>query len=141
MAIPIGISKGLGMLKQIGSKLKRTPESRACIDRKKAQGLSGRQARQECRKIYGSRLGNAGRSLGILPEELKGVSANQILQQLNKKNTPNRFGTVAEPMFAPNGGGGVFVGNGMQTSKAGFNPMFLAVGLLFLPPVRKFLGF
>lgn len=129
----VALNKGLGTLKRFGQALKRTPESRACIDGKKAQGLSGGQARRQCRQEgFGSRLGNAGRQLGILPEELKGVSANKILQQQNIKNTPNKFGTVAEPMFA-------FGGNGTPR-QSGFNPLFLVVGLLFLPPVRKFLG-
>ena len=77
----VAYNKGLGMFKNIGSALRRTPESRACIDNKKAMGKSGREARQECREIYGSRLGNAGRQLGILPQQAKGLSVSQFAQQ------------------------------------------------------------
>jgi len=130
-------SAGLGMLKNLPSILKRSPESRACIDNKKAQGLSGRQARQECREIYGSRLGNAGRQLGILPQQAKGLSVNQFAQQAVRGKTPSKFGMTNEQFILPSGGAST--GNGV--AKAGFNPLLIGIGLLFIPGVRKFLGF
>ena len=119
---------------QILDLLKRSPESRACIDQKKAQGKSGREARRECKKKFGSRLGNAGRSLGILPEALKGVSVSQFLQKKSIKNTPSQMGTVNEfaiPSY-PSG-----------AKKAGGNYMtviLLGLGVLLFAN-RKFLGF
>ena len=75
---------------------KRSQDSRDCIDTKKAQGKTGRQARKECREQYGSRLGNAGRQLGILPAGSQGVKVNQFLQKQSIKNTPSQMGTVNE---------------------------------------------
>ena len=72
---------GYGMLKNLPGVIQRSPESRACIDQKKAEGKSGRQARKECRDQYGSRLGNAGRKLGILPQQAKGLTVSQFAQQ------------------------------------------------------------
>ena len=136
MAIPAFASKGLGMLKQFGSALKRSPESRACIDRKKASGLSGKQARTECRSQYGSRFGNAGRSLGILPEELKGLSINQVIQKESLRNSPARYGTVGET-FGLGQGGGFGGTTNMQAKKGGFNLLFLLPLLLFVPQIQK----
>ena len=132
----VAYRKGLGMFRNIGSALRRTPESRACIDNKKAQGKSGRQARQECREIYGSRLGNAGRSLGITPQQAKGLSVNQFAQQAVRGNTPSKFGMTNEQIILPSGGAST--GNGVV--KGGFNPLFLVGLLFFLPPVRKIFG-
>lgn len=132
----VAYRKGLGMFRNIGSALRRTPESRACIDNKKAQGKSGRQARQECREIYGSRLGNAGRALGITPQQAKGLSVNQFAQQAVRGNTPSKFGMTNEQIILPSGGAST--GNGVV--KGGFNPLFLVGLLFFLPPVRKIFG-
>ena len=132
----VAYNKGLGMFRNIGSALRRTPESRACIDNKKAQGKSGRQARQECREIYGSRLGNAGRALGITPQQAKGLSVNQFAQQAVRGNTPSKFGMTNEQIILPSGGAST--GNGVV--KGGFNPLFLVGLLFFLPPVRKIFG-
>ena len=132
----VGYSKGLGMFKNIGSALRRTPESRACIDNKKAQGLSGRQARKECREIYGSRLGNAGRALGITPQQAKGLSVSQFAQQAVRGKTPNKFGMTNEQFILPSGGANT--GNGVV--RGGFNPLLLVGLLFFLPPVRKIFG-
>ena len=52
------MTQGLGMLKNLPGALQRSKDSRDCIDAKKRAGKTGRQARQECRDIYGSRLGN-----------------------------------------------------------------------------------
>ena len=133
----LAYQKGLGMFKNIGSALRRTPESRACIDNKKAMGKSGRQARQECREIYGSRLGNAGRQLGITPQQAKGLSVNQFAQQAVRAKTPSKFGMTNEQFILPSGGAST--GNGV--ARARFNPLLIGIGLLFIPGVRKFLGF
>tara|TARA_A100001037_G_scaffold191635_1_gene171438 strand:+ start:63 stop:488 length:426 start_codon:yes stop_codon:yes gene_type:complete len=129
-------SAGIGMLKNLPSVLRRSPDSRACIDNKKAQGLSGRQARRECRDLYGSRLGNAGRKLGILPQQAKGLSVSQFVQQKVRANTPNKFGMTNEQFILPSGGAST--GNGVV--KGGFNPLLLVGLLFFLPPVRKIFG-
>lgn len=133
MAIPQFAQKGLGMLKNFGTALKRSPESRACIDGKKASGLSGKQARQQCRTQYGSRLGNAGRQLGILPEELRGVSVSQLVQKSSIKNTPSKFGTVNEAF----GLGGGFNGGTIQAKKGGFNFLYLLPLLFIVPQIQK----
>ena len=132
----VAYTKGLGMFKNIGSALRRSPESRACIDNKKAMGKSGRQAREECREIYGSRLGNAGRKLGILPQQAKGLSVSQFVQQKVRANTPNKFGMTNEQFILPSGGAST--GNGVVRGK--FNPLLLVGLLFFLPPVRKIFG-
>ena len=129
-------SAGIGMLKNLPSVLRRSPDSRACIDNKKAQGLSGRQARRECRDLYGSRLGNAGRKLGILPQQAKGLSVSQFVQQKVRANTPNKFGMTNEQFILPSGGAST--GNGVV--RGGFNPLLLVGLLFFLPPVRKIFG-
>ena len=129
--------EALGMLKNLPGALRRSADSRACIDQKKAQGKSGRQARTECREIYGSRLGNAGRQLGILPQQAKGLSINQFAQKQFRQNTPNKFGMTNEQIVLPLGGSST--GNGVMKSR--INPLFLIGGLLFIPGVRKFLGF
>ena len=129
--------EALGMLKNLPGALRRSADSRACIDQKKAQGKSGRQARAECREIYGSRLGNAGRNLGILPQQAKGLSVSQFAQKQFRQNTPNKFGMTNEQIVLPLGGSST--GNGVM--KSGINPLFLIGGLLFIPGVRKFLGF
>lgn len=129
--------EALGMLKNLPGAFRRSADSRACIDQKKAQGKSGRQARAECRQIYGSRLGNAGRQLGILPQQAKGLSVSQFAQQQVRQNTPSKFGMTNEQIVLPLGGSST--GNGVM--KSGINPLFLIGGLLFIPGVRKFLGF
>jgi hypothetical protein len=126
-------TQGVGMLKNLGGYLKRSPESRQCIDSKKAQGLSGRQARQECRDLYGSRLGNAGRKLGILPQEAKGLNVSQFAQKVVRSNTPNKFGMTNEQFILPGGGSGT--GNGVM--KGGFNYLYLLPLLFLLPGVQK----
>ena len=126
-------SQGLGMLKQVGSLLKRSDESRECIDTAKAQGLSGRQARQECRDRYGSRLGNAGRKLGILPQEAKGLSVSQFANQKIRGNTPSKFGMTSEQFILPSGGSST--GNGVV--RGGFNYLYLLPLLLFVPQIQK----
>ena len=131
------MATGLGMLKNLPGIVQRSADSRACIDQKKAQGKSGRQARAECRDIYGSRLGNAGRKLGILPQQAKGLSVSQFAQQQVRQNTPSKFGMTNEQIVLPLGGSST--GNGVM--KSGINPLFLIGGLLFIPGVRKFLGF
>ena len=124
---------GLGMLRNVGSALKRSSESKQCIAEQKAAGLSGSQARKVCRDRYGSRLGNAGRKLGILPQQAKGVSVSQFAQNQFKKNIPNKIGMTSEQFVFPNGQ--------LQPRQGGFNPLFLLLALPFIPGVRKFLGF
>mgnify|MGYP001322376866 FL=1 len=131
------MATGLGMLKNLPGIVQRSADSRACIDQKKAQGKSGRQARAECRDIYGSRLGNAGRKLGILPQQAKGLSVSQFAQKQFRQNTPSKFGMTNEQIVLPLGGSST--GNGVMKSR--INPLFLIGGLLFIPGVRKFLGF
>ena len=126
-------SQGLGMLKKVGSLLKRSDESRQCIDNAKSQGASGREARQVCRDRYGSRLGNAGRKLGILPQEAKGLKVSQFAQKLVRGNTPNKFGMTNEQFILPGGGSGT--GNGVM--KSGFNYLYLLPLLLFVPQIQK----
>ena len=126
--------KAVSSLKGQLGVLKRTQQSRDCIDSKNAQGISGRQARRECREQFGSRLGNAGRQLGILPAGSQGVSVSQFLQKQSIKNTPSQMGTVNEfaiPSY-PNG-----------VKKAGGNYMtvlLLGLGVLLFAN-RKFFGF
>lgn len=127
---------GYGMLRNLPGVLQRTPDSRACIDQKKAEGKSGRQARKECREQFGSRLGNAGRQLGILPQEAKGLKISQIAQNVARQNTPNKFGMTNEQIVLPGGGGST--GNGVVKGK--FNPLLLLGLLFFIPGVRKFIG-
>lgn len=131
------LQEGLGMLKNLPGAFRRSADSRACIDQKKAQGKSGRQARAECREIYGSRLGNAGRQLGILPQQAKGLSINQFAQKQFRQNTPNKFGMTNEQIVLPLGGSST--GNGVMKSK--INPLLIIGGLLFIPAVRKLIGF
>ena len=131
------MATAIGMLKNLPGIVQRSADSRACIDQKKAQGKSGRQARAECREIYGSRLGNAGRKLGILPQQAKGLSVSQFAQKQVRQNTPSKFGMTNEQIVLPLGGSST--GGGMM--KSGINPLFLIGGLLFIPGVRKFLGF
>jgi len=115
------------------SALKRTKESRDCIDSKKAQGKTGREARKECRKIYGSRFGNAGRALGILPEALKGVSVSQFLNKRSVKNTPDPMGTVNQ---------GIIPSMGVKKASPNYNMTFLLIGLGVLAFAnRKIFGF
>jgi len=129
--------EALGMLKNLPGAFRRSADSRACIDLKKAQGKSGRQARAECREIYGSRLGNAGRKLGILPQQAKGLSVSQFAQKQVRQNTPSKFGMTNEQIILP--GGGSSTGGVM---KSGINPLFYLIGLVvFLPTIRKFIGF
>ena len=126
--------KGAQTGSQVLDILKRSPESRACIDSKKAQGKSGRQARKECREQFGSRLGNAGRQLGILPQDSQGVRVNQFLQKQSIKNTPSQMGTVNEfaiPSYPD------------RVKKAGGNyttVLLLGLGVLLFAN-RKFFGF
>ena len=129
--------QGLGMLKNLPGVLQRSPESRACIDQKKAQGKSGREARSECRDLYGSRLGNAGRKLGILPQEAKGLNVKQAVQQMARKNTPNKYGMNNDQIIFPLGGSST----GNTVAKGGFNPLLLLGLVFFIPGVRKFIGF
>ena len=131
------MATGLGMLKNLPGIVQRSADSRACIDQKKAQGKSGRQARAECREIYGSRLGNAGRRLGILPQQAKGLSVSKFAQQQVRANTPNKFGMTNEQIVLPMGGSST--GNGAM--KSGINPLFLIGAVFFIPGVRKFFGF
>ena len=126
-------TKGLGMLRNVGTALKRSPESRQCIDEQKAMGKSGREARQVCRDRYRSRLGNAGRKLGILPQEAKGVNVSQFAQDQFKRSIPNKLGMTSEQI--------VFPGGSTTTRKSGFNPIFLLFAIPFIPGVRKFFGF
>ena len=98
------MATGLGMLKNLPGVIQRSADSRACIDQKRAQGKSGRQARAECRDIYGSRLGNAGRKLGILPQQAKGLSVSQFAQkQLDEPVPPpgDPIGDQYGNMFSP----------------------------------------
>lgn len=127
---------GYGMLKNLPGVIQRSPESRACIDQKKAEGKSGRQARKECRDQYGSRLGNAGRKLGILPQQAKGLTVSQFAQQQVRANTPNKYGMTNEQIVLPSGGSST--GNG--AIKSGFNPLLLLGLVFFIPGVRKFIG-
>tara|TARA_E500000331_G_scaffold265551_1_gene256756 strand:- start:364 stop:786 length:423 start_codon:yes stop_codon:yes gene_type:complete len=123
-------AKAVGMLKNLPSFLKRSAGSRACIDTKKSQGISGKQARQECRQIYGSRLGNAGRQLGILPKQSARVQANRFEQARSLADTPSKLGTVNE--FAFGGASG-----STDSVKAGFNYLYLLPLLLFVPQIQK----
>ncbi len=132
------MATGLGMLKNLPSVIGRSADSRACIDQKKAQGKSGRQARAECRDIYGSRLGNAGRKLGILPQQAKGLTVSKFAQQQVRQNTPSKFGMTNEQIVLPSGGSGT--GGGMM--KSGINPLFYLIGLVvFLPTIKKYFKF
>ena len=124
---------GIGMLQNIRSAVKRSSESRQCIDEQRSIGKSGREARQVCRDRYGSRLGNAGRKLGILPQQAKGVKVSQFAQDQFKKSIPNKLGMTSEQI--------VFPGGSTTTRKSGFNPIFLLFAIPFIPGVRKFLGF
>jgi hypothetical protein len=132
----VGAVQGLGMLRNLPGVLQRSPESRECIDSKKAMGLSGRQARQECRDQYGSRLGNAGRKLGILPQQAKGLSVSQFAQKQVRQNTPSKYGMTNEQIIFPSGGSST--GNGVM--KGGFNYFYLIPLVLFFPAVRKLIG-
>ena len=124
----------LQQAKNFGSALKRTQQSRDCIDSKKAQGKSGRQARKECREQFGSRLGNAGRQLGILPKDSQRLRVNQFLQKQSIKNTPSQMGTVNE--FAiPSYPDKVKKAGGNYT-----NILLLGLGVLLFAN-RKFFGF
>jgi len=131
------MATGLGMLKNLPGIVQRSADSRACIDQKKAQGKSGRQARAECRDVYGSRLGNAGRKLGILPQQAKGLSVSQFAQQQVRQNTPSKFGMTNEQIVLPSGGSST----GGGAMKSGINPLFLIGAVFFIPGVRKFFGF
>ena len=131
------MATGLGMLKNLPGVLQRSKDSRDCIDAKKRAGKSGRQARKECRDAYGSMLGNAGRKLGILPQQAKGLSVSQFAQQQVRANTPSKFGMTNEQIVLPGGGGST--GNGV--AKGGFNPLLLLGLVFFIPGVRKFIGF
>lgn len=126
-------NKAVGMLKNIPGIVKRSSDSRACIDTKKRQGASGSQARKECRQVYGSRLGNAGRQLGILPKQSARVQANRFEQARSLADTPSKLGTVNEFAFGGMGGS-------TDTVKAGFNVWYLLPLVLFLPAVRKLIG-
>jgi len=126
-------TQGLGMLRKVGKLLKRSDDSRNCIDNAKAQGFSGKEARQQCRDRYGSRLGNAGRKLGILPQEAKGLSVSQFTQQAVRSNTPSKFGMTNEQFILPSGGSST--GNGVM--KGGFNFLYLLPLLFLLPGVQK----
>ena len=127
------MSQALGMLKNIKGALKRSSDSRQCIDTKRGEGLSGRRARQECKDRYGSRLGNAGRKLGILPQEAKGLNVSQFAQQQARRNTPNKMGMSTQQEFA-------FGGGSSKSVEAGFNVWYLLPLVLFLPAVRKLIG-
>ena len=128
-----GASPGgaLGMLKMFS----RSPGSKQCIADAKSQGATGREARQGCRSEYGSRLGNAGRSLGILPKEAKGISVSRFAQQQFLNRTPSQSGTINEFAF-PSGGG-------TQVKTAGFNFQwwYILPLVLFVPALRKLIGF
>ena len=113
--------------------LRRSPESRACIDEQRSQGKTGKQARTFCRDRYGSRLGNAGRKLGILPQEAKGLSVSEFTQQKVRANTPNKFGMTNEQLILPSGGSAT--GRGVMTG--GFKLWYLLPLLLFVPQVQK----
>jgi hypothetical protein len=123
---------GIGMLRKLPGVLKRTADSRACID-SKSQTMSRREARRECRDIYGSRLGNAGRKLGILPQEAKGLSVSQFAQKQARANTPNKMGMSTQQEFAFGGGSPTAV-------KGGFNMWYLIPLVLFIPGIQKLIG-
>lgn len=122
-------SGALGMLKMLG----RSSDSKQCIANAKSQGATGKEARRSCRTQYGSRLGNAGRSLGILPKKSQGISVSTFAQQQFLNRTPSQSGTINEFAF----GGG----NGTQVKKAGFNYLYLIPLVLFVPALRKLIGF
>ena len=124
-------TKAVGMLKNLPGIVKRSASSRACIDNKKSQGASSSQSRKECRQVYGSRLGNAGRQLGILPKQSARVRANSYQQTRSLSVTPSKLGTVNE--FA-------FGGGSSKSVEAGFNVWYLLPLVLFLPAVRKLIG-
>jgi hypothetical protein len=126
--------KGAKAGSQVLDLLKRSPESRACIDNKKAQGISGRQARRECKKQFGSRLGNAGRQLGILPAGSQGVSVSQFLQKQSIKNTPSQMGTVNEFAIPSYPSGAKTAGGNYMTV------LLLGLGVLLFAN-RKIFGF
>lgn len=132
----VGIATaGLGMLEGLKGVVQRTPESRACIDNLKSKGKTGREARRECRKVYGSRLGNAGRQLGILPQEAKGLNVSQFAQKKLLSNTPNKMGMVNEQLIVGTNGT-------TPLRKGGFQAWWLLLGLLFfVPDIRKQIGF
>ena len=75
-----------------------------------------------------------GRSLGILPEELKGVTVSKFIQQQSINRTPNKMGTVSEQFLF--GGGDRINGNG-TVKKAGFNYLYLLPLVFLLPQVQK----
>jgi len=127
--------EGLGALSRLPGIIKRTPESRACIDELKSKGKTGREARRECRKVYGSRLGNAGRELGILPQEAKGLSVSMFAQKKFRERTPNKMGMVNEQLIVGTDGT-------TPVRKAGFQAWWLLLGLIFfVPGIRKQIGF
>ncbi len=113
--------------------LKRTDDSRSCIDAKRREGKSGREARKECREVYGSRLGNVGRQLGISPQLAGRVYANAQDQAKFLRNTPKGNGTANSFAF---GGGGI----APSTKSAGFNLWYLLPLVLFVPAIRKLIG-
>lgn len=112
--------------------LKRSEESRACIDERKAVGDTGREARKYCRTQYGSRIGNIGRQLGISPQLADRVKANPFDQSKQIRNTPSMGGTVNE--FA-------FGGGSPKPVTSGFNFLYLIPLVLFIPAIRKLIGF
>jgi hypothetical protein len=113
--------------------LKRSKDSRDCISAKRRSGATGSEARKECRDIYGSRLGNAGRQLGIVPEKVQPVRANAFDQARSLRQTPSKMGTVNEFAFGGSSGG-------TDVVKSGFSYWYLLPLLFFVPQVRKFLG-
>jgi hypothetical protein len=127
--------KEIGMLSRLSGVIRRTPESRACIDELKSKGKTGREARRECRRVYGSRLGNAGRELGILPQEAKGLTVSSFAQKQFRKRTPNKMGMVNEQLIVGTDGT-------TPVRKAGFQAWWLLLGLIFfVPAIRKQIGF
>ena len=120
---------GLGML----TAFKRSTESKQCIADAKSGGASGREARRVCRDQYGSRLGNAGRKLGILPQEAKGINVSQYAQKRFLNNSPSNLG-MSNEQFA-------FGGDTGTVRTAGFNYLYLIPLVLFIPAIRKLIGF
>lgn len=111
--------------------LKRSRDSRSCIDAKVRAGQTRSQARKECRQVYGSRLGNAGRSLGLVGEQAKPIYVDLSSEKKRYlKNTPSKLGTINEQIV-------IGSPNGTKTKESGFNIWYLLPLLLFFPAIRK----
>jgi len=121
------ISKiGTGFVKFIGQ-IQRSPEKAQCIQAQKQAGATGREARQHCRRIYGSGIGNLGRSLGLTGKREGRIQQKPIFQRYDKTN-----GALMSPsgLAMPTG----------NYATAGFKWWWLLPIVLFVPAIRKQIG-